>query len=423
MSTGQTKQQSPSPQLLAKLPKRWLFVTQYYPPEQGATQVRLHTVTRILREFGLEVEVFTAMPNYPTGKVPDAYRGKWTDSEVIDGIRVHRSWVYAYGGYSRIRRMINFFSFTFSAMPNLFKLRRPDVLVVESLPLPVGILGMLAKAVWGVRYIYNIPDMQIEIAREMGWVKNELVLQAATSFENMLMRNAWKVSTVTDRFIEFFHKERQIPRCKLTLLPNGADTRLLKPMAPDPEMTRRMEVEGKITFVYAGTHAHYHRLDTIIEAAELLKDRDDIRIVMVGQGPARQHVIDLAAAKALSNVLFRQSPVSETAKLMSIARAALVVLRDAPVANRMRLAKTFPPMACAKCVIFSGKGESADLIRNNGCGVVVAPNNARELADAMLRLADDQPLAEKLGQQALTFLQDQLDWPQIVLRWLSQLVK
>jgi len=405
----------------ANLPKRWLIITQYYPPEHGAPQVRLGTLVRILSDLGFEVEVLTAMPNYPTGNVFEGYRGKWTYREVVDGIVVFRTWVYGYGGSNKIKRMINFFSFAFTAMFNLFRLDRPDVVFIESQPLPVGIMGIFVKIFWRVPYIYNIPDMQIEAASAMGWTKNKLLLKVAKIFENLLMRCAWSVSTVTNGFIEFYHRERKIPREKLTFLPNGADTRFLKPLPPDQSLIEKFGVVGKKVFVYAGTHAHYHRLDTIIEAAELIQDRDDIRIVMVGHGPQRQHIIDLANQKKVQNVIFGQSPFEETAQLMSIAVAAIVVLRYAPITKLMRLAKTFPPMACGKPVIFSGEGESADLIRENGCGLVVRPENARELANAIVKLADDQIQTEQFGQNALRFVQTELDWMKIVKRWLEQL--
>ncbi|HYV65607.1 MAG TPA: glycosyltransferase family 4 protein [Myxococcales bacterium] len=410
-------------QLPEGLPRRWLFVTQYYLPEPGATQVRLSAIIRILRELGVEVEVFTAMPHYPTGVVPEKYRGRWTAEETIDGVPVHRTWVYGYGGKSRLRRVLNFFSYTASSLVNLFRCEKPEVVFVEALPLPVGILGVLARLIWRVPYVYNIPDMQIEVAREMGWTRNRAVLRAAEAFENFLMLRSWKVSTVTQRFIDFYHRERGIPREQLTLLCNGADTRLLRPMAPDQEMIRRFGVQGKKVFVYAGTHANYHRLDTIIEAAELLKGRDDIRILMVGQGPDRQRIIDLARQKGLTNVLFEESPFEETARLMSIAVAALVVLRNAPVATKMRLAKTFPPMACKRPVIFSGEGESAELIAAHACGIVGAPENPRQMADAMLRLADDPALARRLGENAHRYLTEELDWTSILKRWLYDLME
>lgn len=407
--------------MLSRTPQRWLIVTQYYPPEPGAAQIRLSTFAKLLKERGLDVEVFTGLPNYPTGTIPEAYRGKWTHREIQDEIPVNRTWIYGFGGKNKLLRVLNFFSFTFSALFNLFRLKRPDVVFLESQPLPVGILGLISKYLWGVPYIYNIPDMQIEVAEQMGWTKNQLVLGAARFFENTLMKQSWKVSTVTKEFIEYFHRERGIPRNQLTLLPNGADTRTVRPLPYSEEMANRFGVQGKKVFVYAGTHAHYHRLETIIEAAERIHSRDDIRIVMVGRGPSRQQIMDLAAAKRLKNIIFGEAPIHETSQLMSICTAALVVLRNAPVSSKMRLAKTFPPMACGKPVLFSGEGESAELISSNQCGLVCPPEDSKGLADLMVKLADDPELARVLGQNALHFLKSELDWTLIVERWLKEL--
>ena len=96
--------------------KRWLILTQYYPPEIGAPQIRLRTLARKLKLQGIDIEVLTAMPNYPAGKIFPEYSGKLRMSESIDGIRVRRTWVYAGTGRSPFVRLANYFSFTFTAL-------------------------------------------------------------------------------------------------------------------------------------------------------------------------------------------------------------------------------------------------------------------------------------------------------------------
>lgn len=408
--------------LPAGFPRRWLIVTQNYPPERGACQVRLSILARMLKELGLEVEVFTGMPNYPTGVIPEAYRGQWTCTEVLDGIRVHRTWVYAYGGYSKIRRLMNFFSFTLTGMVNLFRLRRPDVLFIESFPLPVGLLGLLSKVFWQVPYIYNIPDLQIQAAREM-WLDNELVLGLAARFENAVMRSARSVSTVTYRFRDHFHRERGIPLRQLTMLPNGADTRIMRYLEPDRAVLDRYGLAGKTVFVYAGTLAGAHAPQVMIETADRLRERDDIRILIVGGGPERQAIVDLTADKRLSNVVFGESSFApeELPALMSVARAALVTLSDTPVHKLLRVAKTFPPLACRKPVIFSGDCESGDLVKANDCGIVTAPEDPDALAEAIARLADDEPEAQRLGRNGERLVESEMSWMTIVRRWLDEL--
>ncbi len=405
------------------LPRRWLIVTQNYAPERGAAQVRLGILAGILRDLGLHVEVFTGMPYYPTGVIPEEYRGKWTDREVIDDITVHRTWVYPYMGYRKLLRIWNFCSFTASGLINMFRLRRPDVLFIESFPLPVGLLGLLARIIWRVPYIYNIPDMQIQAAREM-WLRNELILGLAAAFENTVMRSAHSVSTVTFRFREHFHRERGIPRAKITMLPNGADTRILGFRPPDPAVARRYGVEGKIVFVYAGTLGKAHAPHVMVRAAELLRDRDDIRLLVVGGGPERQSSIDLAGALGLKNIVFGESSFAhqELPALLSIARAALVTLSDTPVHKMLRVAKTFPALACRKPVIFSGECESGDIVRDRGCAIVTPPEDPQSLADAIIRLTDDEQEAERLGSRGLEFIHREMGWRQIVERWLDEIM-
>src|SRR5919108_4054835 len=95
--------------------RRWLILTQYYPPEIGAPQIRLRAVARELQRHGVEVEVLTAMPNYPVGRIFPGYEARWKMTESIDGLPVTRTWVYAGSGKSAPVRLANYLSFTFTA--------------------------------------------------------------------------------------------------------------------------------------------------------------------------------------------------------------------------------------------------------------------------------------------------------------------
>lgn len=406
------------------LPRRWLIVTQNYAPERGASQARLGILARILKELGLEVEVFTGMPYYPTGIIPPKYRGRWTHRETIDGITVHRTWVYPYMGYNKLLRMWNFTSFTMSALVNLFRVQRPNVLFIESFPLPVGLLGLLARNFWQVPFIYNIPDMQVQAAREM-WLRNEWLLWAATKFENFVIRQSWRTSTVTYGFRDHFIRDRKLPAEKFSMLPNGADLKMFRPRDPDPELIHKFALAGKIVFLYAGTIGRAHAPQVLIDAAELLRDRDDIRILIVGGGPERAAIMDSARDKGLTNVIFGAESFApeELPALMSLARAALVTLSDTPIHRILRVAKTWPPMACGKPVIFCGECESGEMVRRNDCGIVTLPEDAVPFADAIRRLADDEAEARRLGESAQRFVESQLGWRDIVRRFLTDLAK
>jgi glycosyltransferase involved in cell wall biosynthesis len=400
--------------------ERWVIVTQYYPPEPGAPQIRLHTLATRLKAAGIDVRVLTGMPNYPVGVIHEKYRGKLHSTETIDGIEVQRVWLYAATGRKFLRRLANYLSFTFTATCYLLFMPRVDVLFVESQPISLGIAGVLMKWFRGVPYVYNIPDLQADSAKQLGFIGARLLLSIAVMMENLFMRQSWTVATVTHRFIDYY-VERGIPRRKLTFLPNGADTAVLKPLPYDEEYARRMGVLGKKAFVYAGTHAYYHGLEVLIEAARKLTDRDDIVILLVGQGPVRENLKRMARIYGLNNVLFGDSPFSEMPHLMSITYSSLVVMKDIETAEKMRLSKTFPPLACGVPVLHSGRGEAADLLIEHDCGLCAPPDSPSELADAIRRLADQPELRDRLGQNGVRFIHQNLSWSRIIANWLDQL--
>ena len=131
---------------------------------------------------------------------------------------------------------------------------RPDLIFVESQPLSLGIIALLMKWLRKVPYIYNVPDLQVDVAREMGFLKNETLLNLAFRIENLFLSQAWKISTVTDQFIEHF-VERGFSREQTSFLPNGADTEFLRPKAPSKELLDRWGVHDMKVFLYVGTHA------------------------------------------------------------------------------------------------------------------------------------------------------------------------
>src|SRR5262245_1213924 len=278
--------------------RRWLVLTQYYPPEIGAPQIRLQAMIHELRRNGLDVEVLTAFPNYPAGKIFPRYKGKWRMRETISGVPVRRTWVFAGTGKSATIRLANYFSFTFTALVSALFGRRPDVLFVESQPLSLGLVAVLMKWLRGARYIYNVPDLQVDVARQLGFVRSGWFLKAAFALENFFLRNSWKVSTVTDGFIKHF-ESRGINRSRITFLPNGADAEFLKPMSPSSELLGRWGLKGKKVFLYVGTHAFYHGLDTLVEAAALLKHRQDLAFLFIGDGPERPRLERMCNEKNL----------------------------------------------------------------------------------------------------------------------------
>jgi len=406
------------------LPFRTLLIlTQYYHPEPGAAQIRLRAMATELRAMGVKVRVLTGMPNYPRGRIFAEYRGKFTLREEIDGVPVRRVWLYPAAGRGSLRRLLNYFSFTAMAGLALLFTRRVDLVFVEAQPIILALPAWLLKQVRGIPYIYNTPDLQIEIAEEARWIGLRVLIRRAARLESFLMRHALTVTTVTHAFVDHFVRYRGVPRARMSFLPNGADMKVLRPLPPDEAYGELLGVTGRTVFTYAGTHAHYQGLEVIIETAKRLRHRKEIVILMVGQGPMRQTLIEMARQADLDNVLFRDSPFEEMTRLMSVTYASLVVLRDMPAAKKMRLSKAIPPLACGVPVVYAGYGETPEILVREGCGVQVEPENPELLAKAMENLADAPDLRRRMSQVARLLAEREFSWQTLVRNWVAQVAR
>ena len=160
-----------------------LFLTQYYPPETGAPQNRLHSLALNLIKVGFEVEVLTAMPNYPKMEIFPEYRGIKEMEETIDGVRVVRSSIYVTKDKGVAKRLVNYFSFVWTSMRSYKRLSEADYVLCESPPLFLGISALYLARKLKAKLIFNVSDLWPESAEELDIVSNKFFLGLAYKLE------------------------------------------------------------------------------------------------------------------------------------------------------------------------------------------------------------------------------------------------
>ena len=401
---------------------RFLVLTQYFPPENGAPQVRLAAFARVLRKLGHEVEVATAMPNYPTGRIFEGYRGALYRRDDWDGIPVHRVWLYAAMG-AGLKRLLNYASFTATALFALWRARRPDYVFVESPPLFLSVPAMLAARLWRVPVIFNVADLWPDSVRDLGIMPNGPVLRAAERLEQWTYRQATYVSAVTEGIRATLLERKGVPAAKVLLLPNGVDTEMFHPGPPEPDLARALGWQGKRVLLYAGTLGIAQGLTVTLDAMAALRERaPDVLLAFIGDGSHRVALETAARDRGLANVRFYDAcPPEYVARLYRCAWAGCASLKSLPLFDGARPSKIFPAMASGKPVVYSGAGEGARLVERARAGLVVRPEDPAALADAIARLAADPALATRLGAGGRRFVEAELQWSTLIGRWIEDL--
>lgn len=171
---------------------RIALLTQYYKPEIGAPQNRLYEMISGLRELGNEVIVVTGMPNYPTGKIFESYKGKFSHTEDIDGITTRRYWLYASNTKSKLPRIWNMLSFSATSLFSyrFLKNHKIDCLIVESPPLTLGLTGYILSRMTGAKLVANISDLWPLSARELGAISDGVVYNILEKVEHFIYRKS-----------------------------------------------------------------------------------------------------------------------------------------------------------------------------------------------------------------------------------------
>lgn len=400
---------------------RLLILNQYFPPEIGAPQTRLQAMAAELKHMGHEVEVVTAMPNYPRGFIFPEYRHKLYSRDVSDGVVVHRVWIYAAMG-GGLRRLLSYGSFVIMSVVGLLRARKPDYIFVESPPLPLTLPAYAFARLWGVPAIMNVADLWPNAAIEMRLIKDGVFAGLMRRLEEWSYRHADFVNAMTEGIQKYLLQEKGLAPKKVTFLPNGVDTMHYRPRPVDIALKRQLGLEDKKIILYQGTQGYAHGLDVVLRAAQLLNHHPEIHFLLIGDGSERVRLEKLRQGIDLRNVTFHDSvSIEELPPYFSIAECGLVSLRDLPSLDGVRPAKMFPILASGKPIIFVGKGEGARLAEQAQAAIVVPPGNAEALADAVCRLLANPGMAEELGRNGRRFVEANLQWSKLIIEWTGQL--
>lgn len=366
-------------------PLKLLIVSQYFFPES----FRVNDVARGLVERGHEVTVLTGQPNYETGSFAEGYSAFRPLRETIDGVSVHRFPLVSRGTGTGIRLAANYASFALSASAlSPFRIRGQfDAIVVYQMsPVTMAAPAFILKWLRGIPIVFWIQDLWPETLRATGKVRSTCVLNWMTRLVGRMYRASDRVLVESEAFISMVC-QAGVPRWRVGYLPEWAES-FYRPGEPEHDAPEANQLPAGFRIVFAGNIGVAQAIDCIIDAAALLKDYDDIRWVLIGDGRRRQwaeaRVKELGLDKVV--VFLARRPAEAMPRYFALADLLLVALKRDPVFAMTIPAKLQSYLACGRPIVGALDGEGARVLQDSRSGLACPAEDPEALAEAVLTL-------------------------------------
>jgi glycosyltransferase involved in cell wall biosynthesis len=383
-----------------------LFLSHYYPPEVNAPASRTSESAKVWVRQGHKVTVVTAAPAHPRGVVYPGYKNRWFSREMIDGVEVIRIWTFLAANEGFGKRILNFLSYPLSILLHTFSIPRADIVVSSSPQFFAGLAGWLLKR-RSQPWVFEVRDLYPDTVVAVGAMKKGIGIRFLEWLERKAYRNADAIVSVTDSFVG--HIRERGATCPIEVIKNGVDLDFYRNEgAEDSALALRAELGLGDRFVaaYVGTHGVSQGLATVLEAAELCRDRPDIVFLLVGDGAEREMLLRMKAERGLDNVLIvGQRPKGDMPAIWSLTDASLVLLRRSDTFKTVLPSKMFEAMAMRRPMVLGVEGEAKALLESAGAGIAVTPDEPAQLADAVKRLAADRELGKSFGESGRRFVE------------------
>lgn len=385
---------------------RILLLTMYFAPDPAANSVIMTELAEELVQLGHEVTVITAFPHYDSNRIWDQYRGKLIAREDHGPIRVYRTYLYVPANKSKLLgRLFNYVSFNLLSTVTGLLLRGHDILLAPSPPLTIGVTAYLLSRRHRIPFIYNVQDIYPDIAIRLGVLSNRRLIGFFYRLERFVYRKAERVTVLSDGFHQNLTK-KGVPAEKLCIIPNFVDVGAMRPLPKENAFSRRHKLHDRFVVMYAGNVGLSQGLETMIDAAEILQDSDDIRWLIVGNGAAKSSLQRLVEEKKLQNITFLPfQPREALAEMYAAADLSVVCLRKG-IGGESVPSKAYTIMASGRPILASvgPEAETKRLIDEVRCGMWTEPEDGARFAEAVHSLYRDQPRRAELGYNGRAYV-------------------
>jgi colanic acid biosynthesis glycosyl transferase WcaI len=370
---------------------RLLVLNQYYWPGKEATA---NLLTELCEALAAEYDV-TVVTGAAPGQPHRAER---------NGVLIVRVRSTAYDRTQLSRRALNYVTYIVGAFREALATPRPDVVMCMTDPPFIGAVAELAARRFRRPILVSTQDVFPEIAVKLGRLTNPFAIVALRLFVNFSLRRADRVVVIGETM-----KKRVIAKGvraeRIRVISNWGDADRVVPQSRENRWARKHELLDRFVVMHFGNVGHAQDLDTLVRATTLLRDLDDLVVPIIGVGARLTELQELADTLEADKIRFLPwQEYERRAEPISAAHLHVVGLALG-LAGYIVPSRMWGVLAAGRPVIAAAEDESetAAVVRETGCGVVVPPGNPLRLAQAIREAHDGGYDLEEMGRRAREF--------------------
>jgi colanic acid biosynthesis glycosyl transferase WcaI len=379
-----------------------LFMIESFPPEISTGRLGFQ-ICKHFQKSKNQVTVLTLIPRPYMIKEPINKKNSFFYSEIHEGLKVIR-----FGpGFSKVNNFkirgfeyfYEFFSFFLAGLTS----GKTDVIICCSPPLTIALAGFFLGKIKNAPVLVRIGDLHPQELIDLGMIKNNALMFVLETIEKFVYKKSSFLTVLSQGYSKH-------------ILSKGADENKIKVLSNwgDIEEETKSKKAGsdstigpkKFIVTYAGIISWFQDLETLVDAAKILKLIPDITFLIVGDGPKKQFLVEKCSSQGLTNVSFLPfQSRDEYLGILQDSNVCIVAIKNELTTTTIP-SKIFDIMTCERPLLaIVPYGEVTELILHSNCGYWIEPGNSQKLADKIILLNENKKLAQTLGKNGRQYLE------------------
>lgn len=382
-------------------PMRIVYFYQYFSTPKGSWGTRVYEFTKRWVEMGHDVTVVTSVYSKS-----DIQASKFIEDQVVDGIKLKVINVNIDNRQNILLRIWTFVQYMIISCWYALTLKA-DVVIASSGPITVGLPGLVARYIRGKKFIFEVRDLWPEGAIELNIIRNRALIKLSYWFEKLCYKAASHIIVLSPGMKENIYNRYGYKN--ITSVTNAANIELFSKKLENPDL--RGLIPKKYA-LYTGNIGIVNNSTWLFEAAKVLleKGRNDIKIVLVGEGQLKQELKERKAKENIENfIIMDPLPKKELVGLIQNAFISLVPLKGVKVLDTSSPNKFFESLAAGIPVIQNTEGWMKDFLNKHQVGFTVDPDNPEELAELLIDLVRKEEDLMTMGLRAQKIAAEEFD--------------